>query len=348
MTLPAPAPWPPVAATGVGSLPGTSAIEAARVVAGELPDFVHVVELPARGPGADLVGRTGGLLAGVGPDFGLETTPDGWRIAGGVGRQMRRAASWLAEDLDALEETTQGYAGPVKTQLAGPWTLAAAIELAGGERMLRDAGAVRDLAAAVAIAAADHAAEVRRRVPGASAVVVQVDEPGLSAVIEGSIGTASGLSRYAPVDPQVAEGALAAVLDAITAAGAVPAVHCCAGRPPVALLRAAGAAAVGIDLLAVGDDPETDTQVGTAIEAGVGLLAGTVPSIGVGELGDTRASAPLRALLHRLGLADDRWLAQVAVTPACGLAGASPAWARTALAACQAVGRVLRDESALP
>ena len=41
---------------------------------------------------------------------------------------------------------------------------------------------------------------------------------------------------------------------------------------------------------------------------------------------------------------DDRWLAQVAVTPTCGLAGASPEWTRTALAACRAVGRVLRHD----
>ena len=41
---------------------------------------------------------------------------------------------------------------------------------------------------------------------------------------------------------------------------------------------------------------------------------------------------------------DDRWLAQVVVTPTCGLAGASPEWTRTSLAACRAVGRVLRHD----
>jgi hypothetical protein len=88
--------------------------------------------------------------------------------------------------------------------------------------------------------------------------------------------------------------------------------------------------------------------MGRAWEAGVGILAGSVPSTGVGGLGDTEASAPLRELMHRLGLDDDRWLAQVAVTPTCGLAAASPAWTRTALAACRAVGRVLRHDEVEP
>ena len=55
-------PWPAGAATGIGSLPGTDIAEAQRVVLGELPDLPHLPELPARGPGADLIGRTAGLL----------------------------------------------------------------------------------------------------------------------------------------------------------------------------------------------------------------------------------------------------------------------------------------------
>ena len=36
----------------------------------------------------------------------------------------------LAHDLDALEEAADGYRGPLKIQVCGPWTLAATIELA--------------------------------------------------------------------------------------------------------------------------------------------------------------------------------------------------------------------------
>ena len=330
-------PWRPATATGVGSMPGTSAHEAMRIVAGELPDFLHVVELPERGPGADMVGRTGALLAQVDPGFGLETTPGGWRLAGSAGRQTRRAQSWLAEDLDALEESAQDYRGPLKVQVCGPWTFAASVELAGGERILRDTGAVRDVAQALGEAVRMHVEDVQRRVPGAQ-VVVQVDEPGLPAVLEGRIGTASGLSSYRAVGEQDAQRVLRELL------GDGAGVHCCASDAPVDLLRSAGAAFVSVDLRVAGQ--RLDDQLGRALDAGIGLLAGCIPSTQSARLTDTLASAPLRELLHRLGLEDPRWLAAIAVTPCCGLAAASPAWARAALGACRAVGRVVRqDES---
>jgi hypothetical protein len=335
-------PWTPVAATGVGSMPGTSALEATRIIAGELPGFLHVAELPARGPGADVIGRTGGLLASVSSGMGLETTPDGWRFTSGIGREMRRAASFLGEDLDALEQSAVGYDGSVKCQFAGPWTLAAAIELTSGERALRDPAAAWDSAQALGEAIVGQVADLRRRLPAASAVVVQLDEPGLPAVLAGRVGTASGLSSYRAVDAQVAERVLGHVLARAAEVGAVPGVHCCAADAPVALLRAAGAEFVSLDLVQAGD--RLDEDLGLAFEGGTGILAGVVPSTGVGQLGDTAASALLRALLHRLGLEDERWLAQVGVTPTCGLAGASPDWTRVALAACRAVGRVLRHD----
>ena len=56
MTPPA-RPWPRGAATGIGSLPGSDPLEAARTVFGELPDLPFLPELPARGPGADIIGK---------------------------------------------------------------------------------------------------------------------------------------------------------------------------------------------------------------------------------------------------------------------------------------------------
>ncbi|MEI6361670.1 MAG: methionine synthase [Actinomycetes bacterium] len=335
-------PWSTAVATSVGSLPGTEPIEAARIVVGELGGFVHVAELPARGPGADMIGRTGGMLAAVSTHFALETTPAGWRLTSAPGRQMRQAWSMLGEDLDALEEQTRGYTGPVKVQVVGPWTLAAALELRTGERALRDELAVRDIAQGLAEAIDVHVADVRRRLPKASAVVVQLDEPALPAVLEGRIGTASGLSTYRAVDGQDAERVLRQVIQG--RGDAVVGVHCCDPGIPVDLLRTSGAAFVSLDLVPVENERTLDDPLGRAFEAGLGILAGCVPSTGVGPLGDAQASAPLRALLHRLGLEDPTWLDQVAITPSCGMAGASPAWVRTALAACTAVGRVVRQD----
>src|SRR5215471_8572452 len=76
------APWAQAAATGIGSLPGTDPGEANRVVAGELPDLPHLAELPARGVGADMIGRTAGLLV----DLAVEVVPSGYRVANRPGR----------------------------------------------------------------------------------------------------------------------------------------------------------------------------------------------------------------------------------------------------------------------
>jgi methionine synthase II (cobalamin-independent) len=337
-----PVPWSAADATSVGSFPGTTPAEAARVIAGELPGFVHVAELPDRGPGADMMGRTGAMLAAVSDTFALETTPAGWRFTAAPGRQMRQAWSMLREDLDALEQQAQDYAGPVKVQVVGPWTLAASLEMRTGERALKDPTAVWDIAQALAEAIDVHVADVQRRVPRASGIVVQVDEPGLPAVLEGRIGTASGLSAYSAVDSQNAERVLRHVLQ--DRASTFVGVHCCAIDIPIDLLRTCGARFVSVDLVPLENQTTLDEGLGRAWEAGLGILAGCVPAVGAGPLGDRRASAPLRAVLHRLGLEDPRWLDSVAITPSCGLAGASPDWVRTALAACRAVGRVVRDD----
>src|SRR3954464_13236407 len=115
--------WPAGRATAVGSLPGTDAVEAVRLVFGELPDFPHLPELPARGAGADLIGRTAALLV----DLHVDLQPAGWRLlpsGTGAGMDEGRARDFLARDLDALEEIAGDWTGPLKVQVIGPWTLA--------------------------------------------------------------------------------------------------------------------------------------------------------------------------------------------------------------------------------
>ncbi|MEU2333574.1 methionine synthase [Streptomyces sp. NPDC006654] len=320
-------------ATGVGSLPGTDAREAAKTATGSFEDFPFLPELPARGPGADMIGRTAGLLV----ELYARVEPSGWRIGDRPGRDTRRARSWLGEDLDALEEYTQGYEGPLKVQAVGPWTLAAALELRNGESALSDPGACRDLAASLAEGLRLHLAEVRRRVPGAG-LVLQLDEPSLTAVLRGQVRTASGYRTHRAVDRQLVESTLRDVID--VHAGPV-AVHSCAPDVPFALLRRAGAAAVSFDFSLLTE--RDDETIGEAVEAGTRLLAGVVPGT------DTALSDPagsvmgVRTLWRRLGLRPGLLAETVTVTPACGLAGASPAYARQALAHCVRAARSLAD-----
>ena len=334
----------PATVTTVGSMPGTSVRDAVATVVGAMSSgdgMPHLPELPARGPGADLVGRTMGLLATVAPDLAVETTPTGWRFADAPGREARRASSWLGEDLDAWEEALAGYEGPVAVSLAGPWTLAASIELRHGERAVRDPGAARDLVAALTVAAAEHVAGLRRRLPSA-AVSLWLDEPALPAVLAGSIPTQSGLNRYAGIDEPVVEAAFRSLVDAIHGAGAGAVVHCCGSRPPYDLVRRAGFDAVSSDLLL--HDRGDDDAIGELWEADVLLVAGVLPSTDA-VLSEVRASVALvRDLGHRLGHGPEDLARRVLVSPTCGLAGASPQHVRAVLEGVRAVGRGLREE----
>ena len=189
-----------------------------------------------------MIGRTAGMLV----ELYARVEPSGWRIGDRPGRDTKRARSWLGEDLDALEEFTQGYEGPLKVQAVGPWTLAAALELRNGEAALSDPGACRDLAGSLAEGLREHLAEVRRRVPGAE-VVLQLDEPSLIAVLRGRVRSASGYRTHRAVDRQVVEAALRDVI-AVQPSGPVV-VHSCAPDVPFALLRRAGATARLLRLL---------------------------------------------------------------------------------------------------
>ena len=334
-------------------MPGTDPAEAMRVVAGELPDFPHLPELPDRGPGADLTGRTAALLV----EIPVEVTPRGWRLAERPGRDLARARTMLSSDLDVMEEVLDGFRGPLKIQLCGPWTLAATLELPRTLNVaIADPGAVADLTASLAEGLAAHVAEVSKRVPGAR-LVVQLDEPALSAVAGGEVPTASGLSRLAPVEADVLRERLAQV---IASTGKYTVVHSCSTAVPFGIIRAAGAGALSFDLSQLRRGEQD--AVAEAAEAGLGLLTGVVPAVpepagpgpagpgptGTAAPGDGSAEARQAAervisLWRRLGLPLDTCAEQAVITPACGLAGASPAQARAALTRCREAGSMLAE-----
>jgi methionine synthase II (cobalamin-independent) len=319
-----------VLASGIGSLPGADAAafdEALKLTLGELPDLPYLPELPSRGAIADMTGRTLAVVAELGADL----QPAGWRLTGsGGGIDQRRARSLLAQDLDALEEQAQGYAGRLKVQVAGPWTLAATVERPRGDRILADHGARRELAQALAEGLGGHVRDLRRRVPEAD-LVVQVDEPVLPAVLAGAIPTASGFHRHRTVHPPEASPALEAVLGAVTEAGATPIVHCCAPEVPFDLLLGAGAAGVSVDLTAL--DAASYDGLAEVMDRKQMLLLGVVPSTDPDAWPtDTVLIERVLRTLDMLGLAPPTGDAEgdLVITPTCGLAGASSAWARRA------------------
>jgi methionine synthase II (cobalamin-independent) len=318
-------------------MPGTDFREAVRLVLGELPDLPHLPELPARGVHAGMVGRTLGAVT----ELGFDLQPAGWRLTDAAGLDHRRARSLLAEDLDVLEELTQGNAGPPTLQLPRPWTLAATVERPRGDRLLADVGARRELAGALALGIADHLADVRRRVPGAQ-LVLQLDEPALPAVLAARVPTASGFNRHRSVDPPRASAALEEVLAAVAGAGAEPVVHCCAADVPIGLLRGAGARAVSVDLAVLA--AAAYDEVGELLDAGGRLFAGVVDATEpTTDPAVTAVVDRLRRLLDMLGYEAGEVEDRLVLTPTCGLAGADPAYVRRALALLRESARALSD-----
>jgi hypothetical protein len=339
-------PWEPGTATGIGSMPGGDPMEAARIIAGELPDFPHLAELPGRGPGSDMTGRAVALLV----DIPAEVTPRGWRIAERPGRDLRRAKSMLSSDLDAMEEVLDGYQGLLKVQVCGPWTLAATVEQPRSlNAALADPGLVADLAASLAEGAAAHAAEVAKRVPRAT-LVVQLDEPALPAVAGGSVPTASGLSRVRAVEEEVLRDRLHQVLKAT---GRYTIVHCCSRDVPFGMITDAGADAVSFDLRQLRRDDYD--KLAAVAEEGAGLLlggsAGLVPPSGGSPGGrppgekqtPTDTARAVAEVWRKMALPPAQCAQQVVTTPACGLAGASPEQARQALRWCREAARILPE-----
>lgn len=332
-------------ATGIGSFPGETQRdfdEALSLVLGELTDgrgLPFVPEVPGRGVAAGMVGRTLGLLEHLDVDL----QPVGWRLTGTSGApavDQRRARSLLVQDLDSVEERADDYRGPFKTQVTGPWTLAATVERPRGDKVLADHGARRDLAQALADAVAEHASDLCRRLPGTQRLVVQIDEPALPAVLAGTVPTASGFGRHRTVHPPEVSEALGWVLDAVREAGAEPWVHCCAPDAPLALLRGAGARGLAVDLTT--DPAAGHDALAEALEAGESVVLGVVPTSGHDATPSAGALAEgVLRWVDLVGLDVDAIGDSLLVSPACGLAGASPDGARHALQLARAVAAEL-------
>ena len=316
-------------ATGVGSMPGTTDAahaEAVRLVLGELPDLPFVPELPGRGVAADMTGRALAVLDGIAADL----QPAGWRLTDASGVDHRRARSLLAQDLDTVEELAQGYEGAFKAQVAGPWTLAATVEKPRGDKVLSDHGARRDLAQALAEGLRTHVADLRRRLPGVERLVVQVDEPALAAVVGGRVPTASGYGRHRSVDLPEASAHLEWVVAALTESGAEAWVHSCASQTPWSLVAGTGVTGLSADLAMLG--PADLDTFAEALEQGRTTALGVVPSTDPGgATSDARVVERVQRWLDMLGLDPEEVGGGLVLTPTCGLAGASGAWAREAL-----------------
>ncbi|MCU1677756.1 MAG: methionine synthase [Frankiales bacterium] len=324
------------AATGIGSLPGIDYRAAVRSVLDELPEMLHLPELPARGPHAAMVVRTAALL----PDLHVDHQPSGWRLVPRRGLDERRAVQTLTDDIDVLATEAAGYEGVLKAQLCGPVTMGAALELTRAGRAINDAAAMTDIGGAMIEAVMAHLAALRASIPLAQ-FVVQIDEPALTAAIGGLIPRESGYGKYRPVDQQFAEALIRDVVTAIHAAGATAVVHCCAPTVPIGLLRRTGIDALSLDVTLLTE--RDDEELAEAVDQGLGLWFGAVGSTAPLSV---EAATLVRHTASRLGVGPDALAHTVVVTPTCGLAGATAPYAVAAMRAARTAVRQLAETDA--
>ncbi|MFC8798899.1 hypothetical protein ACFT2C_14280 [Promicromonospora sp. NPDC057138] len=273
------------AVSGHGPWPGgeRDVLEVQQLALGELAELPtgvdgvpFLTQLPERGAGADALGRTAVLLA----EMPVELGPHGWKLTERPGADARRAEAFWREDLGALAVAAHGHVGPIAVELLGPWTLAAQLWSARGDRVLADVGARADLALALADSVRTLVSDIVTQVPGAE-VTVQLAEPLLGQVHAGVLPTFSGFSRLRSVAGPEIVGGLEPVLAAVRDAGARSVVHLggtWVGVPPVVL---AGADTLGLDLADVGPggwNEQAWELIARAVERGVGLWAGLPPA----------------------------------------------------------------------
>lgn len=207
-------------ATASGLWPGHDTVEACRTLLGELgaPHLPILPILPGRGTGAEMIGRTAAMLV----DLPVDVQSFGWRLVQRPGADARRARSFLSSDINALADAAGALdsATPrIKTQLLGPFSLAAALHLPLGEKVLIDHGARRELAESLAVGLAQHLSALQAAVPGAE-LSVQIEEPDIAAVLSGGIPTASGYRTMRALPPLEVRAGWQAMADSARAAGA--------------------------------------------------------------------------------------------------------------------------------
>ncbi|MBB1500734.1 methionine synthase vitamin-B12 independent [Propioniciclava sp. MC1683] len=316
--------------SAIGSLPGTDLGAGVRLAL-EAVSVPWLPEFPARGPWTGMVGRALGLLDGL----GAELSAGEWRLAAVPGVDQRRARAALRDDLDVLEENAQGLTGPLKVAVTGPWTLAASVFRPLGGRVLADRGARRDVAQSIAAGVRDLVADVERRLPGVE-VLVQVDEPALPAVLAGAVPTEGGYFRHRAVDRPEAVELLREL------GGHV--LHCCAPGLDVGLVL--GPHGAGFTGVALDQDLLSRAAwdaLAPLIEDGKELWLGAAPTASGVPLSADALTRRVLGALRPLELGPVV-LDRVVLTPACGLAGWTPAAVSAVLRALRTTAERMDEE----
>jgi methionine synthase II (cobalamin-independent) len=118
--------------------------------------------------------------------------------------------------------------------------------------------------------------------------------------------------------------------DCVAVVGAEVALHCCAGGLPWKALQRSDIHAVSVDVstLTAADLDGVGDFVDSGRTVMLGVVGTTAPTMRPSAEEVAKAAV---AVTDRLGFARSVLRERIGITPACGLAGATPQWARTAV-----------------
>lgn len=304
--------------SAIGSMPGTEMAETIRQVADAIPDLLALPELPARGPGGEMIGRTFGLLNQLDSQFSIETTVTGWRTSRGENRAMRRAKSWYQEDMDWLEKLVSANSAQVKLQFAGPLTLAAFVEPQTGESLIQDAGAVREISTGLSEVIRNQLKELRRRMPNTD-FIIQIDEPALELVLHGGIKRRSGRGNLEPFSIDAAAGLMNGLTTEISAEAAKVWLHSCATNFQNEFFTKTKFDALAVPFSAVSNPANFETVSALWDRDGF-LLLGIAPQLLANEVKFQSIITAVNRFSNQIGLSMDSMSALLGLSPECGLA----------------------------
>jgi hypothetical protein len=329
---------PPASITGIGSLPHTDPVEAARFVSEVCPEVPFWPQLPNRDRRESMVPQA---LAGLQPALDDSGARARFRVRPDRLKAFIRALSQTPAELDrdhaagffafknALAAGRFPHAVALKGQVLGPITLASHVFL-GDRSFARDADLTRAITARISSLIRWQADRLGRQ---ERPLILFVDEPGL-AVVAG---------RILDEDFAHLRVGLALVLDAVREAGATPGLHCC-GAFPFSLLEQVKPEILSFDAWSGMEGFGSDARARAFVESENRVAYGLVPSVpperGV-DPGDL-----LRRWKEAIG-ANLRGAARRSMlTASCGLASASVDSARASFRMAVELAASLRASAA--
>jgi methionine synthase II (cobalamin-independent) len=169
---------------------------------------------------------------------------------------------------------------------------------------------------------------------------VQFDEPSLPAAVAGRLTGVTALSPVAPIDETLAT----TMLDiCAAAAGAEVSVHCCGTALPWKALQRSNISAVSVDASTL-DAADLDA-IAEFVESGRAIVLGVVSSSTPARRPAVEeVAAEVVAVTDRLGFTRSALRDRIGVTPACGLAAATPQWAHTAIGLARRAAEAFADD----